>query len=53
MFKFMQGSVKQLAKKEMEVTRSWQQLSVAVALMTFILSKYVVTAVHEDPDENM
>lgn len=53
MFKFMQVSARQLAKKAMEVTRSWQQLSVAVTIMTFILSKYLVMAVQEGSDENM
>lgn len=48
----MQVSARQLAKKAMEVTRSWQQLSVAVTIMAFILSKYLVMAVQEDPDEN-
>jgi hypothetical protein len=53
MFKFLQVTVRHLAMKAMEVTRSWQYLSVAVAIMAFILSKYLVMAVHEDADDNM
>jgi hypothetical protein len=52
MFKFMQVSARELATKTMEVTRSWQQLSVAVAIMTYLLSKYLVVAVQEDPVAN-
>jgi hypothetical protein len=53
MFNFMQVSARQLAKTTMEVIRSWLQLSVAVTIMTFILSRHLVMAVHENPDENM
>jgi hypothetical protein len=53
MFKFVQACARQMAKKTMEVNRSWQKLSVAVTIMTYLLSKYLVMAAHEDQNANM